>query len=304
MTRPGKLAMLLISCFMVTAWAVPTRGQVATDGKLLRWNMKAGQAFDVVVVQDMKQKQTIGGQEMESSTAMRIEMTWEVTEVDEDGVMSVSQSLDRVSMQAQTPMGEIAFDTASDEEPQGMAAMVASTMQPMIGAKFVQKMNPRGEALAPEVPEGAENGAPGAPSPEMLKQMLSNATLPMPEQAVEDGTTWTDETSTEVPQLGQVTINRTFTYRGEEEQDSRTVAKIDMEMDTTFGEGGANAMGMKMKVKSQNTEGTLYFDTDAGYLTGSQVNQKMDMTIEAMGQTVDQVQDSTTTTTVTPKQNG
>ena len=78
------------------------------------------------------------------------------------------------------------------------------------------------------------------------------------------------------------------------------VIKVDQETDFPKTDE-PNAMGMKMDVEDSSSTGKLYFDAALGHLVGSEIEQTMTATIEAMGQTIDQTTTTKTKTTVTPR---
>ncbi|MEM8679276.1 MAG: DUF6263 family protein [Planctomycetota bacterium] len=275
----------------------------ADAGKPLKWKLQKGQKFDVVVETSMQQQQNISGQQVDTDNQMKMVMTWDVLDVDSAGVATIEQEMGRITMDMKSPMGEIKFDSEDEEEPSGMAAMLASAIKPMVGIKFVQKLSPYGENLGVEV-VGQEDGAAGQGpmNPDMLKQMANSAQVPFPEAGVEANETWTAETEVDVPPLGKATTTSTYEYLGEEQRGDATVDVIQVAQKTDFPKSDEpNAMGMKIDVEDSSSTGKLYFNAEKGHLVGSEIEQKMTATIEAMGQTIDQVQTTKTTTTVTPR---
>ena len=148
-----------------------------------------------------------------------------------------------------------------------MAAMLAGAIRPMVGLKFVQKMSPFGENLGVEIAAGEEApNVQGPMTPEMLKQMASNASVPFPEDGVEVGKTWTNENEIDVPPIGKATTTSTYKYSGEEQRDAVTVDVVAVDVKTEFPKSDEpNAMGMKIDVKDQSATGKLFFDAERGF---------------------------------------
>lgn len=277
--------------------------QTATASDLA-WKFTNGQKLQIEINQQMHQEIQIAGNPNKSSTDTSTWITWEVKDVDESGNAKVESIVSRVLLNMDAPMvGKVTIDTQSDEQPSGMAKMISDTLKPMVGVPMTQTMNARGEILDMQIPEEALKGMqqPGMPamgSPaEMIKQMAKSAALIFPEGGVTVGQKFTS-TSEAKTAMGAITTTNEYTYQGEEEKDDRMLQKFDVVTNVKFG-GGDNAMNAKFDVTEQTSDGTLYFDAEAGRLDSSEVHQVMKVKISVAGQELDQQMNQKVTTKVT-----
>ena len=89
----------------LTLAAILLAGRSADAGKTLKWKLQKGQTFDVVVQTDMEQKQNIGGQQVDTTNQMKMMMTWEVLDVDAEGVSTIQQEMGRITMEMKSQWG-------------------------------------------------------------------------------------------------------------------------------------------------------------------------------------------------------
>jgi hypothetical protein len=127
---------------------------------------------------------------------------------------------------------------------------------------------------------------------EGLKNMISQSSLMLPEGAIEVGKTWSNPTKVPIPQIGTLVMDKTYTYKGTE-AGSPGVSRITLATDVKI-EGAADS-NVAVKVTSHDGSGEFLFDTDAGRMSSSKVNDKMAMQIAVMGQNIDQETESATT---------
>src|SRR5262249_18260342 len=86
--------------------------------------------------------------------------------------------------------------------------------------------------------------------------------------------------------IGKMQIKTTYTYEGSVEKDGKTLALIGMRpMMTIVPDPNAQ---VEMKVKDQSAKGTIAFDVQAGRLTETNMNQVMNMEVNAGGMTIQQ----------------
>jgi hypothetical protein len=267
----------------------------ALAGKTLRLKYKTGDVFQVEVVQEQKQKISMGAQTQDIPVNLTMGMTWNVDNVNADGIIDMTQSIDRVQMKMTIPMqGEVTFDSAADGEPEGLAGMLAQGIKPMIGAKFKQKMNDRGEVLEFTVPDDVKEKLGASPmvgqllSEDTLKETFSKTAPVLPEQEVEKGFSWDSTYSApENPMLGVMSVTSKYTYVGEEKRDNKTFDKFTVT--TTIGLKAAEGApgGGAVSLGDQSSSGEVYFDAEAGYFVESTIGQKMEIKMEAQNVTVE-----------------
>lgn len=281
-------------------------GQTADTAQgQLRWKFQPGQVYNVLMTQNMKQDMQVAGQPVHSTNNTKMTMRWIVEDVDQDGVATISQTMDRVQMEMEAPMiGKVVVDTDDETDTPGTAAQMAGMFRPMIGAKIKQKMSSRGEILEVNIPDEVLKGFKSSPmgqagmSADAIKDMTTKASPVLPPGQVEVGQTWSKQGTSRSP-VGAISIDNSFTYEGTTVKDDRLLHKIGLKMKMDF-EDGENKLGAKITVVDQDSNGTLYFDSDAGHLTGSELDQNMTMNVEVAGQKIVQKIEQTMKTTVTP----
>jgi hypothetical protein len=84
----------------------------------LRWKFQKGQKLDYKMVQDMKMAAE-GGPVGQMNTSMRqvMDMTWDVSEVNENGDAAIRQKFDRIRTKMTMPLGGFEYDSQSTEAP-------------------------------------------------------------------------------------------------------------------------------------------------------------------------------------------
>ncbi len=258
--------------------------------KLLQWRFEQGQSLDVWFTQDMTVQMTAMGQEMESSADMGMLMRWDIQQVNSDGSAEIKQSIERLSMRLETPGSDpIEYDSAQKEEAAGLALTLASSVEPMVGVEFMQKMSPSGEILEVSLSEAAQQKLATAPSGAQLKEVLSRdglralltqAATVFPTTPIQPGDTWTGSTKSQSP-IGQLLMEMKYTYRGTEVRSGQPLERIDVEMLVSF-PGKANQNGVNIRVQNQRNTGALFFDAAAGRFVETELKQNMRM-VTTMG---------------------
>jgi len=259
----------------------------------LRWKLEAGDDHNFRVTQKMEMSMdvpTVGPTEMAINQTM--DMTWHVKEVNADGNAVVEQTVNRVQMDMDIPGGQkMQYDTASEDPPQGMAAMLAPTLKALTKGPTVMTMTPRGKIVDAKVdPElvKAMQSAPGAAmmgdmaSEEGLKNMARQASIELPETLIE-GEKWTSKMEIKNAMAGgAMVVETTYTYGGPKEVDGATLELIVPSVKLNFGEG-AMANGTEIKVDNQETSGEILFNREIGLLESSQLKQNMSITVSTPG---------------------
>ncbi|NLS98235.1 MAG: hypothetical protein GXX96_39400 [Planctomycetaceae bacterium] len=292
-------ATLLVALVAAVAVSVPAEGET-----LLHWKYEVGQKNHLIMTQDMQMKMVIKDQTVLTTATWTMDLLWEVTAVDDQGVATMTETVTRIRMKIQGPQGVMMeYDSDSGEKPQGMAAMFAPMFDSMVNKPFVARMDPRGKVVEMTIPQGlAESMAklPGggqlgnALSEEGLKDMAEIVTFP--ETPVSPGDTWTCEASMKNPVAGNANVETTLRYVGPETRDGRELERIDLEMKFQFDEGEKAAI----KVTDQSGSGTIYFDNALGRFTTSEGKMTMKMQISVMGQEMQQEMEVNTSAVCTP----
>ena len=302
---------LIPVCFAtVGLWTV----QPAAGQKLLRWKLQSGAAFDYQIAQEIEQElKPANSPVMKFNTSQTMALGWDVKSVAEDGTMTVEQVVQTFQMRMQSPQGiMMEYDSTSDEKPTGLATMLGPMLESFVNRPMLTVYTPRGEVKEMKLPQGfldkvnqlAGGGQLGNLfSDDWMKQFSQMGVLP--EDPVTPGYTWQSEATIKNPILGQMKVVTSSRYEGTEVRDGRSVEKIsltiqftpDDDQQTAEDEPGQSAAeadqdaekqpGM-IGIREQSGEGVLYFDAEAGLLYESQSRTKMKMSIDILGQKMEQ----------------
>ena len=215
-------------------------GSFAYAQTLLRWKFKPGETIRYVITLDQTQKMQMGDkQPMPIAVAMTAitENVWKIESVDNEGVATITQTIDRMQMKMQGPQGVLVdYNTASDNEPTGMAKMLAQMANAMVKKATMLRMNPRGEILEAKPPQGLLESVkklfPGAGSfgdfftAEGMKKMQAN--MQMPEKPVTKGEIWTTKENLSLPAMfgSTLEVEHKYEYLGPENRDGIEMEKI------------------------------------------------------------------------------
>jgi hypothetical protein len=239
------------------------------------------------MVQDTQMRTASADRTAKTAIAQTIDLSWKVTAVDAEGVASMTQTIDRMRIKATTQEGVMAVDSASAKNEGPLATSMAPIFKALIGAPFVMKMTPSGRIRDVQIPASAVDALKTSPelggmlSEDSLKEMTGQASIPLPEEPVEPGASWTDEKI-----LAGVTLKMTYTYGGPVDRDGKQLGKIatkaDLEM--KFPE----AEGVKAEMEKGELTGEMFFDYATGKLLNSSAKQDMIISIMGMGQSIRQ----------------
>jgi hypothetical protein len=278
----------------------PTHG-----AETLRWKFKPGETLRYTMVQEMSQGMKAMGQEIKSSVKQTIDLHWSVQNVDGDGVAELSQTIDRIRTKVEAPGSSFDYDSQGGKEPEGQnVSPLIPLLKAQVGAEFTFKMSGRGELSDIKVPQklldslrqaGPLANAGGMFSEEGLKNMISQSSLMLPEQTLEKGKSWTHQGKVPVPMLGTMVIDKSYTFDGP----SPMEAGLDqILLDTKMTLEPAADSNVAVKITSQKGTGEFTFDPQAGRVVSSRVKDKLQMSLSAMGQELEQSTDTLTTMTL------
>lgn len=261
----------------------------------LVWKFEPGLTNRYQMIQKMDMDMTVpGGGEISTGMEQKLDMSWTVESVAEDGTAVLKQKIDRMRMTMELPggAGKSEFDSASDKPAEGQAALMAPLLKAMTADAFIVQMKPSGEVTDVKAPESLAKeleNMPGAgmlgemATPEGLKKLVQQASFSLPE-TLEEGTTWTTKLEIDNPMTGKQTAETTYKYVGPKEVDGVTMEVFTPEIKMTFGEGGQATV----EVKEQESSGEILFNRDAGRLESSTIEQEMALKIAVQGQEIDQ----------------
>ncbi len=293
--RRLRLSAPLLLALLALAGSLPTLRAAEAP----RWKFEPGASHRYRMTQTMDMTMDMGAGGKESPKIANVfDYTWTVDSVQDDGSAVITQTIDRVRMTIEgAGQGALDYDSESDAEPQGYAAMVAPLFRAMRGSVFTVTMTPRGKIENVDVPEElvkAIAAAPGAAllgslaTAEGLQDIIGRSSFEMPE-SLEPGAEWTNDAELQNPLFGKQTIKTTYRYEGPREVEGVQFEVFSPKLEIGF--AGAEATA---DIMLQESSGEVLFNVDAGRLESTRLEHKMEMTIAAAGNTIKQSIDQST----------
>jgi hypothetical protein len=260
----------------------------------LRWKFEPGEKIQYEMTQKMETTMNAGpAGDFKTGMEQTMDITWHIDEVTPEGNATMRQQIERVQLKMNMPGGQAAeYDSASDEPPQGMAAMLAPLYEAMTGGEFKVTMTPRGEVLEAEAPPKlaeAMKNIPGAAamgdltSPEGIKQMIMQGSMTLPEGDLKSGEKWNSKVEMK-SQFGKMDVVTTYDYAGAKDVDGQSFEAISLTPEiASVPEPNAQ---MQMEIKDQKADGEVLFNRELGRIHSSHLVQSMVMEMKVSGQTL------------------
>jgi hypothetical protein len=249
----------------------------------LRWRLKGGEVLNYKTDHETRLTVKSGGRERKQNRSQTIYYHWTVASVSDDGVAEITHKIDRLAMTVEAPpLMPFRYDTKAPpaDVPEPFESEVQQ-MKATIGAAFSFQMKPTGEISNIRIPEETlkafrdalpqETAGQAMFSEQGLKDQLLQSTPPtFPDGPVEVGRNWASKPT--------------------------NLLRIAMETRVSI----EPTESLTVKIRSQESKGSLIFDTATGRVVSTRGTQKMDMSISSMGQTVDQITENESTMTLEP----
>jgi len=275
-----KCAVLVALSFLVTFPGA------ASGQTLLRWKLKVGESFGVVIEQETESLVAFSAKSAATKIDVKVSLGWLVTAADESG-FSIKQSIERIVMDLATPQGPaIHFDSALRIRPVGQVRELAEALQPLVGAEFEIKLSPRGEVLKAEPlneaakglfaanEKGGEAGeAPRATVEKLLRQSL----VVLPEKAVTAGESWTTSSELAIA-AGPQTQETVYTLEKMGQVDGKSQAEISMvsKLSPRAGDSSAKTGSPRLKIKTHQQQGKILFAVEEGRVVNAEQTQELE----------------------------
>ncbi len=255
---------------VILVFATP---QICNAQTLLRWQLKAGDAFTVEIEQHTDSIVAFSAKSATTKIGLTLKLAWKVTAATDNG-FTIRQTVEQVHEKLVTQdMGTIEYDSATAARPTGQARELAESIKPLIGAEFELMMKPNGEItsvtpandVAKTLLAATDKTNPNAASHEGLQQMLRRPLAVLPEKKVKPGDTWS-VASQRVTAAGPLNLETTYELQS---IDEKGLAKIAM---TAKAQPGT---GSKMTIKEHQHSGTIQFSATDGRLLDIDQTQKL-----------------------------
>jgi len=275
----------------------------------LRWKFQKGETIRYALVQKTDSKMSAGGNERGSTVDQRSDIRWVVQDVSPEGVATMTQVIERVRVKMEAP-GQPGFEYDSDAKDKvqdsPVAKMLAPMFQALAGFECTLTMDPRGRIQSVKIPEKTLESLRGSLkgplsemfSEESMKKMITQSGLVLPEEPVEKGKGWTEESSTEAPQVGTIKTEKKYTYEGPDAKDPN-LARIALEAEMTL--QSKENPEVKVSIKEQKNAGFFLFDAAKGRIAESHIEVKMVQDVAAGPANFEQTVGNTMDMVLTPE---
>ncbi len=256
----------------------------------LKWKFQPGQKFDLQLAQDMTITMAFQGQAINQKIRMGMDLLWDVKDVNPEGIATINQQFTRIRMNLDSPVGKIEIDT-NNQQHEGPAAQIAEQLRPLVGATVTQKMDPTGKVIEAMLDEKAKEALAGNPQVQQMlgengvKDLFAQSMATLPSKPVNVGDTWKVKSSSK-NQFGAVELDADYTYQGMAEHNGKQMAKLGIKGTMNMAKDPMEQQ-VKLGIKDSDITGTAWFDVEAGRLADTSLQQKMNMTMEAGGQTLE-----------------
>jgi hypothetical protein len=267
---------LLICSLLVVAGS----GHAANADTLLRWKFAEGERLQVTVDQHTVTETTGAGKPTGIDITMQSRMIWTVASVEPDGTAQITQRFERFAVTMKSGTAEpIEYASDSETKPSGAAADIAAAVAPVIGAEFTVTMTARGAIRSVKLSDAATAAFASVEShalkqlfsAEGISQLLRQAAVEFPEQAVATDSSWTANFTTPSP-LGALKQSRTYTLVAPEDVDGKMLERINITGQLEI--EASEQSPRKLKLIDQELACTMLFNAEAGRLVSSQSTQK------------------------------
>lgn len=288
-----KTCLRILSVFALTLFAhVPLR---AADTVEIKQQWKAGKKYYQTIHTDQQSTIEIGGQKMDQSTNMTIEITMAVSPRQEGQPKRMTIRYERMAMEVGMNGQKMGFDSANpgaNADPLNLGKTMGAT----VGQELKIVFNDKDEIESVEnfdefVKRFGEGAVPGFDASKMfsresLTQMLKQGSLQgTPGKPVGAGDTWQFSNQVDLPQMGKVAVAGTYKVNNIADHDGvrcaeiQTDGKLSMNLDAQKDDSSPIA-ALGMKVTDGTVKGPVWFDPQLGIARESQLVQEMTISMK------------------------
>lgn len=262
----------------------------STLAEPLVWKFAEGDRHQYQMVQDMQMAMNLGiAGKVTAKVTQKLDVSWQIESIDEQGVAQLTQRITRAQMEVSAPgQVELKYDTASEEQPQGYAAMLAPTIEALRSSPVRAKMTPRGELYDIEIPDALITAMSRGSAGNMLgslgtvegyRSFLQQNSIVLPaEENLTEGHEWSSVVDTESKAGGRATTTTTYRYSGFREVDGRQFEVFEPTSQVEYSEP-QDPEAAKIAVVGQESTGEILFDREAGRLESVQRGQQLELSV-------------------------
>lgn len=288
-------------CSIVSLLALAAPFTAAQES--LAWKFQAGETLKYVVTQNTDMQMDLAGQKQTMTMSQKMDMVWKVGVVASNGNAEMAQVVERVQMKSEGgPFGTVQFDSSDGKVPESpLVKSMAEVFKKIIGQEFGVTMRPTGKIEDVVVPQSlldelAKAGAAGnAINENVLKQMMTQSAVTLPEKAIQPGDSWESSQKIEMP-FGTMSVNSTLTYKGNDSTSGMAV----IEMKPSISVQPKDGAPIALTINKSDGQGIVQFDIVRGRIAKSDLDLTLDMEVKQFGQLIKQTLRQKTAMELTP----
>jgi hypothetical protein len=261
---------------VVLAMAMAGASWAETAELRVKWEAGKAYTYEMDVDMAMEMPGLAGGQRTKVTQTVKTEVR--AGEGVGHRVLSIEYTRITVEM---AMMGQVmSFDS---DDPASASPMLEGMFQPMLGSQMEVTLDADDKVIDFE---GLEDGgqAPGMPTEEQIREMVTGTGDAMPEGAVEVGESWIVEQEMQMGEAGAVKVKTEYTLEAIEEEGGRKLARVVFDGTMEVGGEGAAVEISEGKMK----DGEMLLDLGAAVMESSTLT--IEMTMSAAGQEMPMVQ--------------
>jgi hypothetical protein len=284
--RPAAVCALLLACYA-------SLGAPRPRDAGLRYHFKPGEKLRYRVEEKSTLEVDAAGTPGKIEATMLLELGWLVGPVDKDGKATVTQTIDRVRLTAETPAGAMTYDSKAEKPAEDAPSKaIGEAMKVFVGSEMALVLDARGRlesvkfsdklaAALAKLPPAAAAGAAQL-GEGTFRRMLGLCLPVFPEQTPARGQAWESVLKVKLAGGIGIALDNKYTAEGEEKRGARTLVKIGNKPKLTL---TTDPTAAAIKLTSQEAGSTLLFDRAAGRLVEGAFTQKVDMEVTENGET-------------------
>jgi hypothetical protein len=270
---------------LAISWMPCGFAHAADEDASFRYKWPLSSTLHYQVEQSMKMDMDLGGQEIKITVKQTFDMHWSVEGIKEDGSGIVLQRMTNLHMELEGPTGKAIIDARDKTEPEDpVARKVWPMLRLLEGSEVSMTIDRRGQVSNIKMSDKMVKAIKEMPddlkslgdmfSEDGMKKLMSQASMVLPEKPLTKGDMWSNTIETKSGPI-KVRVTNRYTFDGPTMLGNRKLDKITWKPTTTF-QMEDNAP-FEMKIKSQEGEGTVYFDRGAGRLVETTMTQTMEL---------------------------
>jgi Family of unknown function (DUF6263) len=282
-----KFKKVAISSFLLLLAVVILTSCTTKDAEL-GFNVKKGEKYKIQQSIEQKISQTLEAQVSESNQILNMEYTYDVTEVDAEGIATVTTTFDKVVVNINGEGESFQYDSTKES---GEDNQLATIYKGIIGKALTLRIDKQGNVLDiqgvdkmmselinslniedPQTKQSAQQVLEQNFGDEALRDSFSKVTKVYPPENTKVGGTWED---TQTINMGYpITVNSKYTLK----EDAKEFLTIDMnsEIKTNGNAEPMDMMGIKARYDlNGNQTGTFKLNKNSGIAESGNSTQKI-----------------------------